>query len=282
VLANGSIVVVGVAATAAGNVMAVARLTPGGQLDTSFDGDGKVTLSFGGGVSDTAIAYNVVAAADGERIYVVGGAGLSGNLDFAITRLLGNGSLDTTFGGDGMVTFGFDIAGTLTDVATGMVVLPDGKFLLCGTALVASPNNVDFACVRLLANGAFDSGFFPVLVPFDLDGYKTDIPYATRLDAQGRILMAGSASIMNPWDKMAVVRLLASGQVDPSFGNDGRITFDGGPGSLSADAGSLLVQPDGKIVVAGSATLNTGNSYVQVVRMIGDTLFGSGFEVATQ
>ena len=44
--------------------------------------------------------------------------------------------------------------------------------------------------------------------------------------------MAGSASIMI-WNKMAVVRLLASGQVYPSFGNDGRITFDGGPGSLT-------------------------------------------------
>ncbi|HMM68764.1 MAG TPA: hypothetical protein PKC03_17665 [Dokdonella sp.] len=282
VLANGSIVVVGLASTAAGSVMAIARLTPGGLLDTAFDGDGKVTLSFGGGLADTALAYSVLAAADGQRIYAVGGAAVSGNYDFAIARLLGNGSLDTTFGGDGMVTFGFDIAGTLADVATGMVVLPDGRFLLCGAALVASPYNSDFACVRLLASGAFDSGFYPALVPFDLDSNKTDDAYATRLDAQGRILMAGSASISNPWQKMAVARLLASGQVDPSFGNDGRITFDGGSGSLSAEAGSLLVQPDGKIVVAGSTTLGTGNSYVQVVRMIGDTVFGSDFEVSMQ
>lgn len=78
---------------------------------------------------------------------------------------------------------------------------------------------------------------------------------------------------------MAVARLLPSGQVDPSFGIDGRMVYEG-PVSDSFNLGfAMALQPDGKVVVAGTARDSLSQGLVQVVRLIGDTLFEAGFEL---
>lgn len=278
VLPDGRIVLSGAATTAGGSVMAIARLTAGGVLDTTFDGDGKRTANFGGSLSDVGVAYNVLASTDGQRMYAVGFASLAGNYDFAIARLLSNGSLDTTFAGDGSTTFGFDIGGGLVDAALEAVELPDGKLLACGFSSIAAPSNADFSCVRLLANGTVDSDFQPALIPFDLDDSKVDQALATRLDARGRIVLAGSASAGAGNDDFAVARLLPSGQVDPSFGIDGRMTYDGETQNVNNNADALALQGDEKIVVAGWAVNAQSLAQLQVVRLIGDTIFESEFE----
>lgn len=280
VLPDGRIVLGGNATTAAGSVMAIARLTASGVLDTTFDGDGKRTVNFGGSLSDDGIAYKLLASTDGQRMYAAGFASLAGNFDFAIARLLSNGSLDTTFAGDGGTTFGFDIGGSLTDGALEAVELPDGKLLVCGFSVIAAPSNTDFSCVRLLANGTVDSDFQPPLIPFDLDNSKLDQAYATRIDAQGRIMMGGLASAGPGTYDFAVARLLPSGQVDPSFGIDGRMTYDGETENVNNYAYALALQGDEKIVVAGWAVNAQSLTQVQVVRLIGDTLFESNFEAA--
>ena len=280
VLSDGRIVLGGTAATAAGGVMAIARLTASGVLDTTFDGDGKRVLDFGGGVADLGISYNVLASADGVRIYAVGMAALAGNYNFGIARLLGDGSLDASFAGDGTMTFGFDIGGNLADAATEAVELPDGKVLVCGASAISAPVNSDFSCMRLRANGTVDSDFLPTLIPFDIDSQGWDEAYATRLDAQGRIVMVGVASAGLIDFDFAVARLLPSGQVDPSFGIDGRMIYNGDIENGTNRAYALGLQADDKIVVAGSEVDAQGEYQLQVVRLIGDTLFESGFESA--
>src|SRR5262249_21955485 len=90
--ADGKIVVVGIASTD----LAVARYNSDGSLDTSFDGDGKVTTNFGAIDS----AQRVTIQSDG-KIVVAGGTGTSG---LALARSNANGSLDTDFDGDGLIT----------------------------------------------------------------------------------------------------------------------------------------------------------------------------------
>ena len=81
---------------AGGNDFALARYNPNGSLDTSFSGDGKRTTDFGGSTARTEWRSRATArsssrwAADGRR-----------NCDFALARYNPNGSLDTSFSGDG-------------------------------------------------------------------------------------------------------------------------------------------------------------------------------------
>ena len=260
-------------------MMAIARLTAGGVLDTAFDADGKRTVDFGGALSDISIANSVLASADGERMYAVGWASFAGNRDFAMARLLGDGSLDASFASDGSTTFGFDIAGNFIDVALDAVELPGGKLLVCGGSTVVAPANVDFSCMRLLANGTVDSDFLPALIPFDLDDQEADTASATRIDAQGRIVLVGGATAGPSGSEFAIARLLPSGQVDPTFGIDGRMTYGGEIDSAGNAAYSMALQNDGKIVLAGPTETSVQNiNHVQVVRVIGDTLFEGGFD----
>jgi uncharacterized delta-60 repeat protein len=93
---------------------ASAQAAPG-DLDTSFGIGGKQTTDFGGGAGATSVAVQ----SDG-KIVVVGGTGS----DFALARYNTDGSLDTTFSGDGKQTTDF---GGLRDVANGVAIQTDGK-----------------------------------------------------------------------------------------------------------------------------------------------------------
>src|SRR5207245_1930145 len=84
---------------------AIARLNANGGLDTSFNGTGTATLSFAGG-SD--IANDVTVQADG-KIIVAGradvGATLGQGYNLALARYNPDGTLDSTFNGNGEIIF---------------------------------------------------------------------------------------------------------------------------------------------------------------------------------
>ena len=105
--ANGKIVVVGTAtdaSTGANPKFALARYNPNGSLDTSFSGDGKQTTDFG---ATRDGATGVALQGDG-KIVAVGAAGSAAtSSDFALARYNPNGSLDTSFSGDGKQTTDF-------------------------------------------------------------------------------------------------------------------------------------------------------------------------------
>src|SRR5215208_3932336 len=121
--ADGRIVVVGTAGASGllpGN-FALARYNPNGSLDASFSGDGKQTTDFGGFDEATGVALQ----GDG-KIVVVGQTALS---DFALARYNPNGSLDTSFSGDGKETTDF---GGVDDGAGGVALQEDGKIIAAG------------------------------------------------------------------------------------------------------------------------------------------------------
>ena len=127
---------------------AIARYNTDGTLDTSFDGDGKVTTDFSGGHDE---ARAVALQTDGK--IVVGGYATVLGGQSALARYNSDGTLDTTFSSDGKLTtdglpFGFyDIA-----------VQPNNK-IIAGTT---SENN--FTLVRYNPDGTLD----PI---FDFDGF---------------------------------------------------------------------------------------------------------------
>lgn len=135
---DGRIVVAGYTNAAGTNDFAVARLNTNGSLDISFDIDGRVVISGFGG-DDRAQA---VAVQPDGKIVLVGYTNVSGTNDFAVVRLLGHGSLDATFDGDGrLITRGFGN----DDRALATALQTDGKIVVAGYSNGAGTSDVAVA-----------------------------------------------------------------------------------------------------------------------------------------
>ena len=211
---------------------ALARYNPDGTLDATFSGDGKRTTNF---ADDTA--HDIALQPNGK--IVVGG---SASGDFALVRYDQDGHLDPAFSGDGRVTVGLaDAQGT---GARGLVIQPSGKIVAAGG------NSGAFALARFGPNGSLDSSFDGDGVVTTNFGEGDDSPHrAAASDVvfrSGRLLAAGYAN-----DDFALARYELDGDLDPGFSGDGILTTD--MGHEYAGASSIAVQPDGRIVVGGSA-----------------------------
>jgi uncharacterized delta-60 repeat protein len=140
---DGRIVVGGFAYCGPTN-FALARYLPGGGLDTSFDGDGRVTTLLGDGDCFDHV-FGVEIQADG-KIVAAGGAGCITLGTFGLARYLPDGSLDATFAGDGTVATEFG-NGCFSE-AEGLVIQPDGKIVGGG---IATCRTERFALARYAA-----------------------------------------------------------------------------------------------------------------------------------
>ncbi len=152
--ADGKLVVAGSSWNGSNADVALVRYNADGPLDTGFDGDGKVTTAIGG--SDD-VGYSVIQQADGKL--VVAGTSYNGsNVDFALVRYNADGSLDTGFDGDGIVTTAI---GGSYDAGNSVIQQADGKLVVAGHS--SNGNNYDVALVRyesqFVTNNIFRNGF---------------------------------------------------------------------------------------------------------------------------
>jgi uncharacterized delta-60 repeat protein len=111
----------------------------------------------------------------------------------------------------------------------------------------------------------------------DID-FSTDIAYAVAVQADGKLVAVGTTYTNNDYtdEDFAIVRYNADGSPDPGFGANGRVTTDF-PG-LATVASSVLVQPDGKILVAGGAfPLFTFLGNIELARYNPDGSLDAGF-----
>ena len=135
-----------------------------------------------------------------------------------------------------------------------------------------------FAGAAQAAAGGLDSTFGAggrVVTDFNL---STDIANAVALQADGKLVVVGDTYTSNDFsdEDFAVARYNPDGTLDASFGSNGRVTTDF-PG-LAAVASSVLVQPDGKILVAGGAfPLFTFLGNMELVRYNPDGSLDAGF-----
>jgi len=196
-------------------VITVTIYGPPGSLDQSFAG-GKVVTPVG---SSDDYVNGVAVQADG-KIVVVGQS--AENLgDFAVTRLTRDGELDTTFGGDGIVTTQI---GTGRDTAHAVAIQPDGKIVVVGTSDNAT-TGLDFAVVRYLEDGSLDPTFGTVGKVITAFGDDSDTAYAVAIDTEGRIVVAGESSQGTSVTGVdfALARYLPSGELDATFDDDGKV-----------------------------------------------------------
>lgn len=233
------------------NDFAVARLNANGTLDSSFDGDGKVTTTVGPN-ADTIRALAIQS--DGK--IVVAGISFSTQDEFAIVRYNPNGSLDTTFDGDGKVIRSI---GPGNDFANALVIQSDLKIVVAGAAMNSS-GLFDFVCVRFNTNGSLDSSFSSDGVAFVDFGSNNEGASGLALQPDGKMVLSGYYASLSNSDDFALCRIGADGNIDSTFGIGGKVSTPFGTG-IDQSSG-VAVQPDGKIISVGYAFINGASQFV--------------------
>ena len=181
---------------------ALARYNPNGSLDTSFSRDGRQTTSFSAGCCDGARGVAIQA---GGKIVAVGGAGGgTGNPGrFALARYNTNGTLDTSFSGDGKQATSF--GGGCCDQASGLALQGDGKIVAVGS-IYGGPG-YHFALARFNPNGSLDpsfSGNGKQTTDFGAIGFATGVA----LQGDGKIVAVGGGLGTDGTDDFALARYL--------------------------------------------------------------------------
>lgn len=191
---------------------AVARLNADGSLDTTFDADGRQTVSFG--VNLPRGASNGLAIQPDGKVLLVG----SSTQGIGVSRLTSTGAVDSTFGTAGQVSFHFGQAANVFytgDYATGVALQADGKIVVSAVANTGAllSQNLDFGAARLTASGALDPSFGNgglATAGFETSATPTfDMGEAVAIQPDGKVLIAGITQGTNA-DQFGLVRLLAS------------------------------------------------------------------------
>ncbi len=288
--------------TGADNSSVVAKYSKDGKLDTAFGTNGYAiknvivgagTVEAGRGVVVQSSGKIVIAGNVEHAVYAAdAGVGpLANDADIYLTRFNSDGTLDTTFGNQGVV---------VVDVGTGVVTTPtladggvgnptlsgadsmwslsqasDGK-LVIHTATIGQGasldggvrTDTDFALLRLSADGVLDTSFGDTgIVRTDFSNTSVSVRSATVL-ANGSIVGAGystntllGASSQNP----VLYKVTVNGTVDTSFGVGSGVSTPGlwfnyaRPDQKSCEAYGAAPQGD-KFVTLGYGA-NSGNTF---------------------
>jgi uncharacterized delta-60 repeat protein len=238
-----------------------------GDIDGNFGLGGYVVNDFFG--TDEQV-FAVTPMRDGRfiaagKVTGANASGSGGSENMSIARYLPNGTLDATFGTNGLVHLDIDGA---SDEARAVRVLSDNSLLVGGT--LSTSAHSDYGVVKLRADGSLDTTFGETDIGTVRKGYvRLDIggptihdnAYAMATQSNGKIVLAGITRVFHDgffYSQVAIARFTADGVLDTTFGSgQGYVIlapFFGAAGdTLSAialdQAGNL--QADNRIVVAG-------------------------------
>ncbi|MEV6245969.1 hypothetical protein AB0M38_07165 [Streptomyces sp. NPDC051742] len=261
-----------------------------GDLDPAFDGDGRVVTDLGG----FAGAQGMVVQPDGEIVTIGDGYSTETSGDFTLTRYNPNGSLDTTFDGDGAVTTDF---GVNNDQGRGVALQPDGKIVAVGgstdyggnsaattnrgtctvvpgqvtcavgTLNTAGSSSGSTATVTILAEPSrtgtlTDTATVTAAQTDPLTSNNTATRVTTVNNNRGCTIIgtSGSNTINGTYKNDVICALSGNDTVNASFGND---TVHAGPGNDRADGSygndTLIGGPGGDTLLGsyGSDLPNT-------------------------
>ena len=249
--ADDKIVVAGVVG---GGGFAVVRYNPNGSLDTTFNGTGKVITP----INASSYARSVAIQADG-KIVVAGDSYDSSAGGFTLVRYNTNGSLDTSFDNDGIVTTEVRNAFSL---ASAVAIQADGKIVAAGNS------SGGLSLVRYNANGSLDTTFNGTGIVITPGNGALSVV----IQADGKILTISGFSSGG-----RLVRYNANGTPDTSFGSTGEV-------GVEISISSAAIQANGKIVAAGYTEFGEGSAFA-VIRLNGngslDATFGGTGTVIT-
>lgn len=217
-----------------------------GDPDLSFSGDGVAAIDFPSNHDDRGLC--MLVQPDG-RILVGGGSHQGNGTKFALTRLMPDGSLDVSFGSGGRVATQVGSPPNLDEAFQSLALQPDGKIIAVGRTFV-NGSGYRAAILRYSVTGVLDPSFSGDGIQVDDHGTgDDDTYYGVGVQDDGRIVVAGVAKGSTEYDVL-VARYTSAGALDATFSGDGRLLLD--IGGVDNRASAMLLQPDGKIVVAGT------------------------------
>src|SRR6266542_4476130 len=185
----------------------IAQAAPG-DLDPTFGGDGEVTTHFTAWSDESANA--VAIQADGKIVAAGGTFSAFYHDKFALARYNADGTLDTSFGGDGKVTTHF--AAGSEDGAHAVAIQANGKIVAAGNSHLS---NERFALARYNSDGKLDTSFGgdgKVTTRFAAGSY--DFASAVAIQPDGKVVAAGdSSSPFLYFDKFALARYNSDGKL---------------------------------------------------------------------
>lgn len=275
---DGKIVIVGVSSTYVNgqsvSQRVLARFQSNGALDKTFgeNGTGIVEPPLGSLVK-------IQQAGEESKILVAGTAPtMTGG--FALARYNLNGTLDTTFGDNGLIIDHF----TDDDQLFAMDVDEGGNIVLAGW-VENSASGYDYGVARYRPNGARETDFSgDGFVSTDIAAGALDDAFAVAFQADGKIVAAGK-TIRGSAQQLSAVRYNADGNLDNEFGDliDPDDPLLGRTGTVvtpilaGSQADSVAIQNDGKIVVSGRASATDSSSSVALVRYTSNGSLDSTF-----
>ena len=180
------------------------------------------------------------------------------------------GSLDLTFNGTGKVIYDKDQWDLYWDVK----VQPDGRIVAVGNSMSPTYSTL-IEVTRYLPDGSFDPSF-GTGGHFNYSPNIESGAYKCLIKDDGKILVCGYTTDYTVW-YMVILQLDSNGVLDPSFGNNGVVLKQAGPGESILYA--LALQDDGKILAAGYSQNNDYRNVPVVLRYtetgVPDTSFGT-------
>lgn len=239
----------------------IARYNADGNIDSTFNDVGKQTINLQDGQPVNDRCYAIALQADG-KILLCGSTGDA----LAITRLNGNGTLDSSFNATGILHV--ELGGYGGNLK-GLFVHPDGK-ILAGGVTAYGGNDDRFVLLQLKPNGEMDSSF-------GIHGIAMSFPpgggfvHDMAMQSDGKIILAGR----NLFNGGIMVRFTPAGTIDNTFGVAGYAEIISANGIVGTE--QVEITPDGRIYVSGHIELSATNEDVYFVKCKNDGTIDSSY-----
>lgn len=253
--------------------IALVRYHPDGVLDDTFGAGGLVRLDL-----DVYDASYALALLPDGRFLVGGTVGPSAfGYYFALMRFEADGTLDRTFGDEGLVLLDTSGRGAIQALA----VQPDGRIVVVGDSYVPDPK-YDIILARYLPDGKLDPTFGDGGVALEDYGVSDQYGYALALQPDGRIVVVGTSGSEES-QNLLLSRYLPEGTLDPTFVNGSRSRSGSG---FRAVVGTVALLPDGRVLLGGRHGSGGSSCCLALYRFEADGLpdatFGADGMVVTE
>ena len=262
------IIVAGSIENTTGFDFGVARYLPDGNLDESFSDDGLNTTEVG------VTGFCKAVAVQQDNKIVLGGYAinpLTGTNEFVLVRYRTDGVIDSTFDHDGIVKTNMDIG---SGVANAMLIQPDGKIVLAGQVLNESTFAWEIGIARYNEDGSLDESWGDFGIVLTTSPLVSHTINAVALQDDQKIVVGGFNGTAPSTNLFTVARYNTNGEIDKTFGTDGLVIDS--YGAQDNQINTLVIQPDGNILIAGSTLLGNADQ-LAIARLTEDGSFDDAF-----
>ena len=246
----------------------VLRFNTDGTLDTSFDSDGVASYTAGLGYDQA----EYVTLDSAGNILVSGQVDNGPNSDVLVLKYSTDGSLDTTFGNNGVVSYE---GGFGDDAGRGIAFDSSGNIIVAGYCKQGTDE--DILILKYSSDGVLDTTFGTNgVVTYDGGSNLDERGYSVMIDSSDRIIVAGY-SAAGAYNDVLVLRYTSAGVLDTSFGANGVVVYDGTAG-LADLAYNITQDALGRLLVTGYS--NATDSNLLVLRYSADGDLDANFGTA--